>query len=103
MADAVTFKGQFRGWREEDRDERLRGLARVIRHFAPTSFEVSVSVSDYRRLVTPVAPRGLGSPHFPCCFGVVSSVSPSANRFAVLARSNVAAPGASWVTATQRA
>lgn len=74
MSEAFAFKGQFIGWSEAARDDKLRGLARVIKHFKPLSFEVSVSRSEYARLVTPNAPRGLG-PHFVCCFGVISSVA----------------------------
>ena len=78
MAEAFAFKGQFVGWTEAARDEKLTGLARVIRHFKPLSFEVSVSRSEYDRLVTPHAPRGLG-PHFVCCFGVIASVARAAD------------------------
>ncbi|MEJ1965220.1 MAG: hypothetical protein WDO56_28260 [Gammaproteobacteria bacterium] len=80
MADAFALNGEFRDFTPEQRAEKLRGLVRVIQHFRPISFEVSVSVADYRRLVTPAAPRGVGSPHFPCCFGVVSSVAGYAAR-----------------------
>ncbi len=75
MAEAFSFKNQFDGWNKPDRDEKLRGLARVIRHFQPASFEVSVSLADYRELVNPSAPYVLGNPYFTCCFGMVSVVS----------------------------
>jgi hypothetical protein len=75
MSEANALAGQFEGWTDSARNEKLRGLARVINHFNPLSFEFSVSREDYYRHVRPVAPRGLGNPHFVCCFGVVSGVA----------------------------
>ncbi len=73
MSEANNLGGQFRHWTKEARDEKLRGLARVIRHFEPWSFETSVSRDQYYRLVTPVAPRG-SNPHFVCDFSFVAGV-----------------------------
>ena len=45
MAEAQNLRDQFdwrKGWTEEKRDEKLRGLARVIRHFNPISFQMSI-------------------------------------------------------------
>lgn len=75
MSEANALAGQFEGWTESARNEKLRGLARAISHFKPLSFEFSVSREDYYRYVRPVAPRGLGNSHFVCCFGVVSGVA----------------------------
>lgn len=75
MAEAQNLKGQFRHWTEEQKDEKLKSLARVIRHFRPMSFEISVSVKDFDELVKSKAPYGLATPYLPCLFGVVSSVS----------------------------
>lgn len=74
MSEARGLRGQFQGWLPEDRDEKLRGLARVIRHFKPQSFQFSLSREVFQRVLTPVNPRGL-NPHFTCCFGVVSIVA----------------------------
>ena len=71
MSEANALDGQFAGWATAARDEKLRGLVRVINHFKPLSFEFSVSREEYYRQVKPVAPRGLGNPHFVCCVGVV--------------------------------
>jgi hypothetical protein len=75
MAEDQNLRDEFKGWSLPARDEKLRSLARVIRHFRPMSFEFSVSRADYYRLVTPVAPRGTGNPHFICCFAVVAGVA----------------------------
>jgi hypothetical protein len=75
MVEAQHLRGQFQGWAAETRDEKLRGLARVIRHFEPFSFQFSVSRERFDRLLQSVSPRGLGNPHFTCCFGIVASVA----------------------------
>src|SRR5438045_7918499 len=71
MSEANALDGQFAGWAIGARDEKLRGLVRVINHFEPMSFEFSLSREEYYRHVKPVAPRGIGNPHFVCCLHVV--------------------------------
>ena len=71
MSEANALDGQFAGWTIGARDDKLRGLVRVINHFEPMSFEFSLSREEYYRHVKPVAPRGIGNPHFVCCLHVV--------------------------------
>jgi hypothetical protein len=71
MSEANALDGQFAGWTAAARDEKLRGLVRVINHFEPMSFEFSLSREEYYRHVKPVAPRGVGNPHFVCCLHVL--------------------------------
>jgi hypothetical protein len=66
MSEANGFGGEFRGWDAADRDEKLRGLARVIRHFKPRSIHASVSQSEFRAIVAPVAPHGFSTPYSLC-------------------------------------
>lgn len=66
MSEANGFGGEFRGWDATDRDEKIRGLARVIRHFEPRSIHASVSQSEFRAIVAPVAPHGFSTPYSLC-------------------------------------
>lgn len=75
MVEANNLRDQFKGWTEQARDEKLRGLARVIRHFEPFSFEFSISRELNDKILKPVSLRGLGNAHFSCCFSVVSGVA----------------------------
>lgn len=75
MVEAQNLRGPFRGWTEQQKDEKLASLARVIRHFRPISFDVSISVKDFNAIVKPHAPYGLATPYFPCLFAVVASVA----------------------------
>jgi Protein of unknown function (DUF3800) len=75
MVEAVNLRDQFKGWGPEQRDEKLRCLARIIHHFKPLSFEFSLSRKIYYSDVKPAAPRGLGNPYFSCAFSVVSGIA----------------------------
>lgn len=61
MSDALYFKGEFMGWTADQRNEKLRGLARVIRHFQPVSFGMSISLAKFEKRVAGVAPYGLNA------------------------------------------
>lgn len=82
MVEAQNLRDQFKGWLPKERDEKLRGLARVIRHFEPMSFEMSLNREYFDRVLKPVSPRGLASAHFACCGATIVSVA----RFAAKAK-----------------
>jgi hypothetical protein len=82
MTEAHNLRGQFDGWSKTKRDEKLAGLARVIRHFEPFSFQFSINREQFYQIVRPASPYGLGDPYFTACFGIVSGLA----RFAALQR-----------------
>lgn len=75
MAEAQNLKKQFRGWDADVRDAKLLSLAHVIAKFRPISFQFSIDRSKFDELYKPHAPRGLASPHFTCCLGVMSGLA----------------------------
>ena len=75
MVEASNRRGEFRGWKEEDINNKLKGFARVIRHFQPISFEFSASRKAFSDLLAPHSPRNLSDPYFACNFGIVSMLS----------------------------
>lgn len=75
MVEATNLRGQFKGWQEDARDEKLRKLARKICCFDSLSFDFSISRKAYYQDVRPVAPRGLGNPYFPCALSVISGIA----------------------------
>ena len=85
MSEAQNLKDQFRGWHHEARDAKLMALAGVVSRFRPFSFQFSIDRSKFDQIVKRVSPRGLQSPHFTCCFGVVSGLT----RFAASEGGNV--------------
>ena len=66
MSEANNLSGQFRGWPRADCDEKLKGLARLIRHFEPRSIHSSVSRIEFAEIIKPVAPYGFSKPYFYC-------------------------------------
>jgi hypothetical protein len=76
--EAGNFRGQFSrecGWDEKKREEKLRGLARVIRHFEPVSFQMSIDRSHFYKVLKPVSPRGLANPYFTSCSALVAKLA----------------------------
>jgi len=71
MSEARALQGQFRGIPGPQRDEKLRGFARVIRHFKPASIHSSVSRADVERIVKPKSPPGLSSAYLFCFEGIM--------------------------------
>jgi len=66
MTEASRLQGQFRGWKAEDRDEKLKALSRLIRHFKPASIHSSVSRAEVEAILKPHVPYGFASPYFYC-------------------------------------
>ncbi|MER9374257.1 DUF3800 domain-containing protein [Mesorhizobium sp. M0491] len=85
MAEAQNLRDQFRGWSVPEKDQKLRSMVRVIHHFAPTSFEFSVSRKAYWDDVKPVAPRGIQAPHFVLTYHVMAGLS----QYAVSVRNRI--------------
>lgn len=78
MVEAGNFRGQFHrklGWNEENRAEKLRGLARVIRHFDPVSFQMSIDRSHFYEVLAPVSPRGFANPYFISCSALIAKLA----------------------------
>jgi hypothetical protein len=75
MVEASNRRGEFKDWKEKDVNEKLKGLARVIRHFHPMSFEFSASRKAFADLLAPHSPRNLSDPYFACNFGIVAMLS----------------------------
>jgi hypothetical protein len=74
MSEALFFKGEFRGWTAAERDEKLRGLARVIRHFRPASFGMAISLAQFDAWVCGLNPFGLDA-HYVVANLVIAKVA----------------------------
>jgi len=74
MSEALFFKGEFKGWDTAQRDEKLRGFARVIRHFQPASFGMSISLAQFDKWVSGKGPHGL-SAYYLCAHMVIQKVA----------------------------
>jgi hypothetical protein len=71
MSEANSHSGEFQGWTAVDRDEKLAGFARVIRHFKPASIHSSISRAEFRNIVSPVAPYGFNRPYLYCFQAII--------------------------------
>lgn len=75
MVEAQNLRGEFRGWSEDARDQKVLALARVIRGSNPWSIECSVSRDEYARILEPVSPAPLKSPYFSCFWGIIDTAA----------------------------
>jgi hypothetical protein len=71
MSEANSHSGEFAEWTADARDEKLRGLARIIRHFGPTSIHSSISKAEFKDIVSPYAPHGFNQPYFYCFQAII--------------------------------
>ncbi|MEO6218139.1 MAG: DUF3800 domain-containing protein [Sphingomonas sp.] len=75
MAEAQNRGNQFRHFSEGERNRKLHALADVIARHAPWGFHASVSTSDYRELIEPVAPFPMRTPYFLLFYAIVFGVA----------------------------
>lgn len=81
MSEANSLRGEFERWTPFERDEKLRGLKRVARHFGPLTFHTSISRAHSQTL-KPVTPRGFANPHFLCSINIVTMVTRHVDKVA---------------------
>lgn len=70
MSEARALQGEFRGWRGEDRDRKVRKLANIIRQLRPLSIHASVSRSRVEDILKPVVPYVISNP-YALCFSAI--------------------------------
>lgn len=75
MSEANSLRGEFSGWSEAARDNKIFLLTTVIKYFEPVSFHVSVSRKLFSEHITPNAPYALKSPHFLCVSSIMAVVA----------------------------
>jgi hypothetical protein len=77
-SEANHLTGQFdykKGWDQALRDAKAAGLAAIINHYQPFSFEFSLNRQLFEDELKPVSPYGLGRPHLHLSFCVVSGLA----------------------------
>jgi hypothetical protein len=72
MVEAQNLRGQFEGWSEADRDKKVLAMANIVPAHVIRSVQVSVSRSEYDRIIRPIAPYNLQNPYF---IGVLFTLS----------------------------
>lgn len=75
MSEAEALRGQFRGWSREERDKKILKFAYIINLSKPHFIYCSVSRSDYREIMMPVAPHNLMNPYFMTFWGIIDTVA----------------------------
>jgi hypothetical protein len=75
MVEAENLRDQFKGWKEDERTEKVRRLGEVIYKHNPHSFECWVSKRAFNEILKPVAPYDLKNPYMVCFYGAIVSAA----------------------------
>lgn len=75
MSEAASLGGQFSGWNEVARNNKVLALARIIRQSNPWFVYCSVSRVEYAAILAPAAPYPLKTPYFDCFWGIVHTAA----------------------------
>ena len=77
MSEATSWKtdGPFRGWTDEARWKKIYALADVIKQFCPWAFHISMSVTEFDRILRPKLPYPLQTKYTALCLNMISGLS----------------------------
>jgi hypothetical protein len=70
MSQANSLSGEFAGWSVAAKDDKIKGLSRVIRHFNPMSIHASISRAEHEAILKPKAPYGF-TPYLLCFQAII--------------------------------
>jgi hypothetical protein len=75
LSEAQSLKGEFSGWSEESRDERLRLLIKIIERHKFLGVASATPLADYKEVFGDLPDKGVRSPYFISFYGIVSHLA----------------------------
>jgi hypothetical protein len=72
LSEAQNLKGEFGGWSEESRDERIRLLVKIIERHKFLGVANAMPLDDYREVFGNIPDRGIQNPYFLSFFGIIA-------------------------------
>lgn len=75
MSEAMSFTGQFAGWSEESRKERMRLLIKIIADYRPLGITSAVPHDLYKRVFGSNPDRAIAHPYFISFYGLIALVA----------------------------
>jgi hypothetical protein len=75
MSEAESLKGQFAGFRPDQRDARLGQFIDVVLRYSPWEASIAVPDSDYRELLYPVLHKQHANPYYFAFIAMVTALS----------------------------
>lgn len=74
MREAAHFRGEFRGWSRQSRDERVRLLAGIVNDFQFTAIHCSADLSGFAETIAASASRPISEPYFLCFHSMIMAI-----------------------------
>jgi hypothetical protein len=78
MSEAMNFQGEFSGWSEQSRNDRVARLYRIIENHARAGISTVVSHAAYEKVFgSPRLPRPMQDPYYLLFFDLIAQVARS--------------------------
>ena len=75
LAEAQNLTGEFGGWSEQSRDERLRLLVKVIEQHGFLGIANAMPLDAYKRVFGGIPDRGVQNPYFLSFYGLITRLA----------------------------
>jgi hypothetical protein len=74
MSEANSFTGEFSGWSEQSRNERMRLLVRIIADYQPLGVASAIPHDLYKRVFGSNPDKAIAHPYFISFYGLIAHV-----------------------------
>lgn len=75
LAEAQNLSGEFSGWSERSRDERLGLLIRIIEHHKFLGVTSAMPLAPYKEVFGSLPDKGVHGPYFLSFYGIISHLA----------------------------
>jgi hypothetical protein len=75
LSEAQNFNGEFHGWSEESRDERLRLLVKIIERHKFLGVANAMPIDAYKEVFGDIPDRGIRNPYFLSFYGLITRLA----------------------------
>jgi len=72
LTEAQNLKGEFGGWCEESRDERIRSLVKIIERYKFLGVANAMPLHDYKQVFGDIPDKGVQNPYFLSFYGIIT-------------------------------
>jgi hypothetical protein len=74
MAEAAKPKGQFRGWSQKERNDKLAAFVEVLKQFPLKAIQVTIDIAAFQERQAPYLPKPQSDPYFMAMYSILGGV-----------------------------
>jgi hypothetical protein len=75
LSEAQNLRGEFSGWSEESRYERIRLLIKIIERYRLLGVTSAMPTAEYKEVFGPIPDNGIKNPYFLSFFGITAHLA----------------------------